>query len=328
MAKATLSVRRFCGMPIMEHESACASNEGKGNNMTHERIRHVGALGLLLVACSTGAIREPTVDAAPGGSDTGAHPTTPTSDCWQSASIPDISSWDKAGAEYPAPTVAGTCSGDFFVVTSNGIPTFPFVPLTPNGLSAKAYSFALPRHPRAAPTTSAIPLGGTVAVTVTGLPIFGPTENPRDGYRDPYLDDTIMNLLDDCNGHTAPGGTYHIHARPSCIIAKLGGDAKGLVVGWAADGYPILAPVVCADDACTSSKRVRSSWKRNLDEYTKETRGPAWSIHSYVEGLGDLDRCNGLPITDPDVPYDYAYFVTDTFPYFMGCYHGTPVAMR
>ncbi len=56
--------------------------------------------------------------------------------------------------------------------------------------------------------------------------------------------------------------------------------------------------------------------------------GPAWDIHAYVDGLGDLDKCNGLPITEAGAPFDYAYFATDSFPYFLGCYHGTPTSNR
>ncbi len=303
----------------------------------------VRALLLSVVGCGTVAI-DPRADSgssseADGGiptadaslpRDDGAGPATKDSGaaCWQAASIPDVSAMGNAGAGYPAPAVAGTCEGTDFVIRSNGIPTFEFVPLTPNGLQAKSYVFKMPGFPSEAATKAAIPLGGPVAVSVTGIPIFGPTENPMDGYRDPVLDDTIRNLLDECSGHTAPGGTYHFHARPSCVVVDLGGEKQGLVVGWSFDGYPILAPVVCSDAACSTTKRVKSSWRSTLAEYTTATRGPAWDIHEYVAGLGDLDRCNGLPITEAGAKYDYAYFATDTFPYFMGCYHGTATMNR
>lgn len=65
-----------------------------------------------------------------------------------------------------------------------------------------------------------------------------------------------------------------------------------------------------------------------MTDYTVATRGPAWDVHVYEAGLGDLDRCNGLAITEPGAKYDYAYFATDTFPYFMGCYHGTATPNR
>ena len=122
--------------------------------------------------------------------------------CWQALSIPNLSTMGNAGAGYAAPSVAGACEGDQFVIRSNGIPTFEYVPLTPNGLQAKNYAFRIPRAPAAAAAPTDIPLLGNVAVTVTGIPIFGPTENPMDGYRDPVLDDRLRNLLDDCNGPT------------------------------------------------------------------------------------------------------------------------------
>lgn len=246
--------------------------------------------------------------------------------CWQAASIPDLSSWGTAGAAYPRPAVAASCEGDEVVIRSNGIPTFEYVAITPNGLAAHDYAFRFPRTPARAARTTEVPLLGAAAVTVTGIPIFGPTENPMDGYRDPYLDDQLRNLLDECNGHTAPGGTYHFHARPDCEVVSLGGERVGLVIGWAFDGYPILAPLACDNAACTSTRRLTSSWRSTLAEYTTATRGPAWDIHEHVDGLGDLDECNGMAIDDPASPYDYAYFATDSFPYFLGCYRGTPTA--
>ena len=299
--------------------------------MRHETIAMrrwaaVLAAGLALCGCEEPATSGSDGGASDGGgvlTDAGPLADAGVGDCWQLASTPDISAWGNAGAGYPAPTLSAACEADVFVVRSNGIPTFEFVPITPNDLAAQSYAWQIPRTPARAATTTEVPLLGAAAITVTGMPIFGPTENPMDGYRDPFLDDMLNNLMDECNGHTAPRGVYHFHASPTCLITSLGGEARGLVVGWAFDGYPILAPVVCEDASCTTTTRVTSSWRLTLAEYTAATRGPAWDIHEYVEGLGDLD---GLSIDDPESPYDYAYFATDSFPYFMGCYRGTPRA--
>lgn len=43
-----------------------------------------------------------------------------------------------------------------------------------------------------------------------------------------------------------------------------------------------------------------------------------WAAHSYVEGVGSLDQCNGR--TDADG--NYAYYTTDNFPYILGCFQG------
>jgi hypothetical protein len=254
----------------------------------------------------------------------------PGASCWQLDTIPDIrgSSWGNAGGSYAAPTLSASCDDTHLVVHSNGIPTFTFVPITPNDLGTQAYTWNIPRSPARAATTTDVPLLGPAAITVTGLPIYGPTENPMDDYRDPYLDDAIANLLDECNGHTAPRGVYHFHARPECLVVSLGGARAGLVIGFAFDGYPILVPLACDDASCTATHELSSSWRLTIDEYTTATRGPAWDIHEFVEGLGELDECNGMAITTPGSPYDYAYFATDTFPYFLGCYRGTPEIPR
>jgi len=216
-----------------------------------------------------------------------------------------------ANTAYPAPQVQVTCNNTTFVVQSNGIPNFEFVRTTPNDLAAQTYTWEMPLQPQPAAVPSDVPLGGPVAVAVNGIPIFGPTESPQDDYADPYLD----GLLDYCNGHTAQRGDYHYHARPDCIFAHFNGQVDGqvgLVMAYAFDGYPILAPYLCQDEACTSVKEVRSSWQR-----TQDLRN-SWDAHQYVAGSGDLDQCNGQTFADGS----YAYFATDTFPYFIGCYHG------
>lgn len=212
-----------------------------------------------------------------------------------------------ANGAYPAPQLTVTCTGSTFIVQSNGIPNFEFVQVTPNKLQAQNYRWEIPLQPRPAAQPGNIPLLGPVAVAVNGLPIFGPNEAPRDDYGDPYLD----GLLDYCNGHTAPQGMYHFHARPNCIVADIDGKV-GLVIGYAFDGYPILSPYLCNDASCASVKKMQSSWQR-----TQNVRN-AWQAHQYVAGSGDLDQCNGLAFADGS----YAYFATDTFPYFLGCYHG------
>ncbi len=209
---------------------------------------------------------------------------------------------------YPAPSVSASCDGGRVTVTSNGIPNFEFVSVTPSKLQAQNYSWMFPQNPLKAATTTAVPLGGASAVAVNGLPIFGPTEAPNAGYSDPFLD----KILDFCNGHVAPRGDYHFHARPDCIGVDI--NKPGTVIGYAFDGYPILSPVACSDAACVSTRRLTSSWK-----LTDAGKKNAWQKHSYVAGAGDLDQCNGRTQADGS----YAYHATDTFPYFIGCYAGT-----
>jgi arylsulfate sulfotransferase len=213
-----------------------------------------------------------------------------------------------------APSLAGAkpvlqveCTEQHIVVRSNGIPSFRYVQTTPTPLRLQTYVWRIPRQPRPAPEPRQVPLLGPIAVAVDGLPIFGPNEAPEHGTADPYLD----KILDYCNGHTAQRGDYHFHVRPNCLFDKIDGRVS-LVIGYAFDGYPILAPFECADASCASVRKVTSSWRR------ESSNRNAWSANRYVEGHGTLDRCNGMVRPDGS----YAYYATDTFPYFLACYRG------
>lgn len=217
---------------------------------------------------------------------------------------------DPANGAYPAPTLNAYCQGGYLIVESNGIPTFAFDPVTPAGLQAQNYRWQIPLVPTVAAAPSSVPLVGPIGLTITGLPIYGPTEAPQDGSKDPYLD----GILDYCGGHTHQGGVYHFHVRPDCLFLSMDGN-PALIVGFAFDGYPILAPFLCLNDDCTEIVKAQSSWK-----LVNPNVEAAWQQHAYVEGSGNLDQCNGATLPDGT----YAYFATDTFPYFLGCYRGVP----
>lgn len=241
-----------------------------------------------------------TATPTPTAQSVGSEAECPSADFLPVSPIPANSAW-------PDPYLNVHCTEDTVVIESNGIPSFEFVQLTPNQLQAQDYSWEIPLNPTVDETPDQIPLLGVVAIAVNGMPIFGPNEAGNLGFGDPYLD----QILDFCNGHTGAGGAYHFHARPECLFTDFEGNTS-LVVAYALDGYPILAPYVCEDSTCTAVKEVQSSWQRTSDAQA------AWDAHEYMDGSGDLDRCNGTTLADGS----YAYFATDTFPYFLACYHG------
>ncbi len=210
---------------------------------------------------------------------------------------------DPANSAYPDPQLSVSCSDSSMQVSSNGIPNYEFVAITPGRLTERDNNWSIPLAPSG--TKEALPLLGDAGVLVNGIPIFGPNEGGNLGFGDPYLDD----VLDFCNGHVGPSG-YHNHATPECIFDDYENNV-GLVVGYSLDGWPILAPFECADAACTQVVELQSSW-----QLTNPDAVAAWEKHSYVAGSGDLDDCNGKIQADGS----YAYYSTATFPYFMGCY--------
>ena len=94
-------------------------------------------------------------------------------------------------------------------------------------------------------------------------------------------------------------------SKSSCRIARRLGE----------DSSAASLPSSCADDACNSTKQLTSSWQLTDESlFASDT----WSAHSYVEGSGDLDQCNGRVDDDGQ----YRYYTTTSFPYYLGCYRG------
>lgn len=227
----------------------------------------------------------------------------------------DVSDAPGAGPGYPRPRVEAGCEGDQLVVRSNGIPHYEFVQVTPNPLREQDNEYRMPASPQLASAPTPIPLLGTVAVAVNGIAIFGPNEGPVPT-EEQFGDPVFNSIMDACMGHTA--NEYHYHAMVQrCLSLNVKDGDPSPVLGFGLDGFPIRGPWGCQDEECTSVIRYRSGW-----EQVREPHQDAWDAYEYVEKAGAeyLDACNGH--TGPDG--DYHYHVTETWPYILGCYAGTP----
>ena len=233
------------------------------------------------------------------------------------AYFPSLASSVGAGASYVKPSISVTCTDSVVVVTSNNMPGYPFVAVTPNPLGAQNYVWRIPRTPAVAssPTLivkNGIPTMGTLGFTTTGLAIYGPTEAaiPADK---PYGDPNYNGLLDTCGGHTGPPNAYHNHVLYQVAACNLGSRA---ILGYAIDGFPIYGPTACLNVACTLTGTVRSGYTKIGDPAKN-----VWSAYSYTASSDALvlDACNGR--TQPDG--SYGYHAVTTFPYILGCLKGT-----
>ncbi len=208
-----------------------------------------------------------------------------------------------ANADLPDPEVEASCEGESVVITSNGIPDYTYVETSPGTPDAVELTFTIPASPSIAEETTDVPLLGTAAVAVNGIPIYGPTE----GTGGDVL--SLDGALSECGSHNGPTG-FHIHLfgtseTTDCMFTSDEAAAEPQLLGYALDGFPIY----------TGNDQYTSSWELT-DESLFAT--DTWAAHTYIDGSGDLDECNG--ITDDDG--NYAYFTTDTFPYVIGCYSG------
>jgi len=162
------------------------------------------------------------------------------------------------------------------------------------------------------------------------------------------LGHNTFDFGDDMNhAHVQPTGAYHYHGMPELLIDLLGQDMSMTLVGWASDGFPVYARYGYkeANDSNSGIVSMKPSWRLksspdanrpstvvqlsggpnqgNSSPNTPIAMGAFTQDFEYVEGSGDLDRCNGRIVVSPEFPNGiYYYMVTDDFPFFSRCLRG------
>jgi len=233
-----------------------------------------------------------------------------------------------------------TTDQNYRYIQSNGIPNHPtgHFPSThnPNSIRPQNYRFRVPLNPHIAPRTT--PLGmNPFGVAVNGIP-FDPgaaefwNRNPRSGWQYEALDGHLDLGMDRNDAHVQPSGAYHYHGIPWGLIRKLHGwKSQPLLVGYAADGFPIYADYGHKDpeNAKSGIKKISSSYrlkKGNRPDGPKgRYDGTFVQDYEYIEGSGDLDGCNGRFGVTPEYPEGiYHYYITEDYPFIPRCFRGTP----
>ena len=151
------------------------------------------------------------------------------------------------------------------------------------------------------------------------------------------LEATMVDIGLDCNtAHVQPTGKYHYHGVPKLYLESITSNSNEMLhVGWAADGYPIYYAYgfSSADDNSSGMKMLSSSYQLKSGERPGDgDSAPCGSYtgvysadYEYVEGLGDLDECNGREGVTPEFPEGtYYYVITNEFPGVPRCFVGTP----
>lgn len=128
--------------------------------------------------------------------------------------------------------------------------------------------------------------------------------------------------VDSHNAHAQPDGTYHYHGSPFALFEDTD-TQDSPVIGFAADGFPIFGSYF---DDQGAIRKATSSYRLKLGSRPTGIGDPGGSYdgafrddYEYIEGLGDLDECNGM--TKNGV---YGYYITNVYPYVLACFSGTP----
>ena len=238
----------------------------------------------------------------------------------------------------PQPHVVIRNEGDHRVIESNGIPNhetgrFPNRN-NPNAIQPKGYTFRVPLRPQAAaaPTPTGYAWFG---VALNGVPIEpGTQEFWKDDRTSGWHHEAIggeSNLgIDLSLAHVQPNGAYHYHGAPLGLIDALGGESRSmLLVGWAADGFPIYGKRCKATGGAL--REMRPSYRLKAGNRPTGAKDPGGKHdgnftedYEYVAGLGDLDVCNGHVGPTPEFPGGiYHYHATTAVPMLPRLWKGT-----
>lgn len=225
-------------------------------------------------------------------------------------------------------------------IISNGVPcqhgSFPNSH-NPNQISSQNYQFKVPLNPKLSGRTT--PVGhNDFGVGLDGIPFDPGTAEYYNNDRSSGWNYAAMtgftNLgLDINHAHVQPTGAYHYHGIPTSLVAKLqhGSGVRMLMIGYAADGFPIYYRFAHqqADNLSSPLKTMQPSYQLKTGNRPNPPGGRYdgrfVQDFEYVNGLGDLDECNGRWVASKEYPEGvYSYFVTERFPFVPRCFKGTP----
>ncbi len=154
----------------------------------------------------------------------------------------------RAGAAQPRVEIR--VQADYRLILSNGIPNhatgrFPNRN-NPNPIAEMSHIFRLPLRPvlgdRPTPTGFA-----WFGVALNGVPFEPGTqefwkEDRDSGWNYEAIGGQSDLGIDLSLAHVQPNGAYHYHGSPRGLLPLLGeAEGKMLLIGWAADGFPVYA---------------------------------------------------------------------------------------
>lgn len=235
-----------------------------------------------------------------------------------------------------------TVSGNYRYIDSNGIPNHPTGQFpnrgNPNSISPQDYHRKVPVNPTPA---QGIARGVDFGVAVDGV-MFDPgtAELWNNDMRWHY--EALTGLMashgslgmDQNFAHVQPTAAYHYHGLPMGLLYKLNYQSHMVLVGWAADGYPIYGPYCYskANDPRSPLQEMKSGYRLKRDSRPGGSDGPGGACdgsfaqdYEWVRGLGDLDEFNGRYGVTPEFPNGTFYYVlTANWPFIPRMFKGEP----
>lgn len=207
--------------------------------------------------------------------------------------------------------------GDQRCITSDGIPDHEWGPWREGAtVQPQDHKFCIDATPE---LTGTVTRNARISgITVTGIPLRPGTAEFYDASTDKgYSRDSSSGwniegvgglIMDAQNAHVDGSGYYHYHGIPSAVTSQL----DDTLFGYAADGFEIhyVGAEAQSSYQLKPGERASGPGGRHDGTYVQD--------YDYVAGSGTLDECNGA-MRDGQ----YAYYATDTYPFFPRCFKGT-----
>lgn len=265
------------------------------------------------------------------------------------ASVLDIQRSQGFDADVEITNDTTTCT-----FASNSIPNHDFNDETARfatNVSEKSLNLTVVRSPSFAVNTTALSQRTDNAIFLNGVILdilsagcYDPSKNAvgSDGNaqigcntNDPWLLDPLSSDssfgADTHNAHTQPDGLYHYHGNPHAMFDENPGAEGSPVIGFAADGFPIYGSYFLDSNTGSVRKALSGFTLRGGNRIAINGLNPSDNTANslgydgtYVADWeftdsGDLDECNGMAVNG-----QYGYYVTDTYPWVIACFKGTP----
>ena len=216
-----------------------------------------------------------------------------------------------------------------FVATDYAVPSNPFdVSATGASVVASAsilqdqnYDYTLPLTPtysKRVTTTNQGPIG----FLLDGGAMYNPYEANHQtvATSDNFVasaNGVTASFLDDCDGHPGPGGQYHYHGLPTCLVA------------YATGTTPQVASVTSTAGSTTNgvSETTAAARRPLILGFAFDGYGIYDNIamNGAVVPVAALDACNGIFSPVPGYPHGVYHYVLENVKgarSSIGCYHG------
>jgi hypothetical protein len=216
-----------------------------------------------------------------------------------------------------------------FVATNYAVPSNPFdvsaagasIHSSASILQDQNYTYTLPSTPKYTSTTTATNQG-PIGVLLDGAALYNPYEANHStvATADNFVataNGVSASFLDDCDGHPGPGGQYHYHGLPTCLVAYATGTAERVSSVTSTSGKTTAS--VNEDDVAAKRPVILGFAFDGFGIYDNV------AMNGSLVGVTKLDVCNGIFSPVPGYPHGVYHYVLENVKgprSSIGCYHG------